>query len=154
MAKITLSKWVLKKQNIFFCTLKPTSLSWFLPWRKQAFRAVFHWQSLLAKLSAVSHHDYATPTWLGFHGQHGRNRNNPICVASPKDDKASWGCISAACNQEHRHIYLCIYDYGTPTWLGFHGQHGRNRNNPICVASPKDDKASWGCISAACNHRA
>ncbi len=52
-----------------------------------------HWRHLWAKLSVTATHDshlgQCDSTCLGHLGWRTRNRNNPICVASPKVAKAS-----------------------------------------------------------------
>jgi hypothetical protein len=54
MAKIALSWEVLKTQNIFFCSLKLTSLSGFLPWCKRAFNNNIAWLLNICALSKTS----------------------------------------------------------------------------------------------------
>ncbi len=68
-----------------------------------------HWRHLLAKLSVTVTRDSLlgdiTALALATLGSMTRNRNNPICVASPKVAKAST-MVTVACHC-HRHYLGC-----------------------------------------------
>jgi len=51
------------------------------------------------KMSKKSHHNIAFLTCLGHLGQHDRDRNNPICVVSPKVANASTVSCPCRCRQ-------------------------------------------------------
>ncbi len=50
-------------------------------------RLYFHWQTLLAKMSSISQHNYATPTCLDFLGWRDINMIISVCVILPKVTK-------------------------------------------------------------------
>jgi hypothetical protein len=54
-------------------------------------RAHLHWGIFLAKISAISHCDYATPTCYGQNERCDTNRIISVCVASPNVTKGSRG---------------------------------------------------------------
>ncbi len=67
---------------------KWSTISW-LATNYRPVKLCFHWQSLLAKPSAVSYYEYAHLTFLGYLGEFNTNRIISIFSILPKVAKAS-----------------------------------------------------------------
>ncbi len=84
-----------------------------------------HWRSLLAKLSATATRDTHYCTCLGHLGQHNINRNDPICITSPKVAKASkeGDAISRALSidieRKNTLLKVCYVPATSTTFLAF-----------------------------------